>query len=209
MSEGMLGRIVQKLVSVPAEMLGVVYDLLEKLSGEHGPVWLRDLKRMLRKIPTGVPLIFRVARDESGTSGEGLLRLLCEDGYRVEPTGKAILRSREFAISLAALNNVWVIVMKGSEIELGSYIRQRAEQLGYTTPQLWIAPIIRLLFTDEDLAHSGLKALVVMHEPVSHEVGAYCLGLKQDRTLGLFGAPRLRREEDANVGYVFFLTREY
>ncbi len=52
----MLGGIVRLLAALPLEMLGVIHDLAEKLSGEFGQEWLREFKSFLRKQPcwTGV-----------------------------------------------------------------------------------------------------------------------------------------------------------
>ena len=49
MKKDMLGAVVRKVVDIPVEMLGVIYDLAEKLLGESGQEWLVELKRFLRK----------------------------------------------------------------------------------------------------------------------------------------------------------------
>ena len=49
MSEDMLGALVRKLVDLPLEILGTLYDLLEKMSGESREVWFTALRRFLRK----------------------------------------------------------------------------------------------------------------------------------------------------------------
>jgi len=46
MSKDMLGRAVRKLVTLPAEVLGIVCDLLQKLDD---PEWVEATKRFLRK----------------------------------------------------------------------------------------------------------------------------------------------------------------
>lgn len=45
----MLGSIVRKVVQLPVAMLTVLFDLVEKLSGEFGQQWLAELKKFLRK----------------------------------------------------------------------------------------------------------------------------------------------------------------
>ena len=45
----MLGALVRKIVDLPLGMLKVIYDLVEKLSGEAGQEWLAELKKFLRK----------------------------------------------------------------------------------------------------------------------------------------------------------------
>ncbi|MCR4274739.1 MAG: hypothetical protein NUW02_01685 [Candidatus Campbellbacteria bacterium] len=49
MRESMLGRIVVMIVTVPAEWLGMLVDLLEKLLGKAGAEWFTALGRFLRK----------------------------------------------------------------------------------------------------------------------------------------------------------------
>lgn len=49
MSSDMLGRVVQKLVEVPAEALGPVLDLLMRLTGDKWQAALKELKLLLRK----------------------------------------------------------------------------------------------------------------------------------------------------------------
>ena len=49
MEKNMLGEVVRKIVDLPLETLGVIYDLLEKSSGEARQEWLEELKKFLRK----------------------------------------------------------------------------------------------------------------------------------------------------------------
>jgi hypothetical protein len=57
MSKDILGSVVQKIVKTPAEMLGVICDLLEKLSGEFGREWFIELKKFLRKEQSWVGVV--------------------------------------------------------------------------------------------------------------------------------------------------------
>lgn len=49
MKKIMLGDVVKKLGELPSVMLGVIFDLLEKLCSEEGEEWFKALKRFLRK----------------------------------------------------------------------------------------------------------------------------------------------------------------
>lgn len=49
MSSDMLGRLVQQLVQVPDEMVGALYDLMQKLSGRNRRAWFQALKQLLRE----------------------------------------------------------------------------------------------------------------------------------------------------------------
>lgn len=49
MKKDMLGQVIRKIMDLPEEWLGVVFDLLEKLLGEAGWEWLAELKKFLCK----------------------------------------------------------------------------------------------------------------------------------------------------------------
>lgn len=54
MAKATLGDVVKKLVGVPGEMLGIVYDLLDRLTGEHGERWATEIKLLFRQ---GLPKV--------------------------------------------------------------------------------------------------------------------------------------------------------
>lgn len=47
----MLGKVVLKLVEIPAYMFGTICDFLEKLGGDDGRQWFAEFKNFLRKQP--------------------------------------------------------------------------------------------------------------------------------------------------------------
>lgn len=49
MKKDMLGQVVQKLVKLSDDLLGIIYDLLEKLLGADTQMWISALKLFLRK----------------------------------------------------------------------------------------------------------------------------------------------------------------
>jgi hypothetical protein len=49
MAKDMLGGVVRKLTEIPLEMLGAIYDFLEKLSGSETQEWFYEFKKFLRK----------------------------------------------------------------------------------------------------------------------------------------------------------------
>ena len=53
----MLGRIVELVVTIPADFRGVLVDLLEKLGGPNRMEWFENLKRFLRKEPCWVEVV--------------------------------------------------------------------------------------------------------------------------------------------------------
>jgi hypothetical protein len=71
MSKDILGAVVKMVVELPEKMLGVLYDLLEKMLGKEGWLWLDELKKFLRKEPTWVGIVVaKILRLISG--GESL-----------------------------------------------------------------------------------------------------------------------------------------
>ena len=49
MAKDMLGVLIRKIVDLSLGALNVIYDLVEKLSGEAGQEWFAELKKFLRK----------------------------------------------------------------------------------------------------------------------------------------------------------------
>jgi hypothetical protein len=49
MEKDMLREVVRRIVDLPLEFLGAIYDLLGKLLSEAGQEWLAELKKFLRK----------------------------------------------------------------------------------------------------------------------------------------------------------------
>ncbi|HTX87312.1 MAG TPA: hypothetical protein VMC41_04600 [Candidatus Nanoarchaeia archaeon] len=48
-AKDMLGAVIRKILDLPAGMLGTISDLLDKLLGESGQEWLKELRKFLRK----------------------------------------------------------------------------------------------------------------------------------------------------------------
>ena len=171
-----LGRVVQKLVQLPAELLGTVYDLLEKISGPKASMWRRRLKRFLRgENSFGVPKTFEVTTD--GRSGEQFIIDLEEQGDHISGYAKGLLRSKEFVVTKGLPYRLALILgdkFKDDE-RTTDKIRAYAVERGYLDPPVEVAPLVREMFSDEDLEQIGLRALIIMHKPVS----------------GLGGGPRL------------------
>ena len=56
MKKDMLGAVVRKLVEIPSEMLGAIYDFLEKLLGSESQEWLAEFKSFSARRNTGQAL---------------------------------------------------------------------------------------------------------------------------------------------------------
>ncbi len=50
-TENMLVSIIEQIRKLPSDYLGTIFDLMEKLLGTKGEIWLDDLKKLLRKEP--------------------------------------------------------------------------------------------------------------------------------------------------------------
>lgn len=63
----MLGNVVRKLVEIPTDMFGAIYDFLEKLSGDDGREWFTEFKNFLRKKPSWTGVVTKTILDFVGT----------------------------------------------------------------------------------------------------------------------------------------------
>jgi len=64
--DDMLGKLLKGIVGLPAEMIGTLYDLIEKLGGEDGDGWWAALKRFLRKENPWEKPLFKYDKTEDG-----------------------------------------------------------------------------------------------------------------------------------------------
>ncbi|MCL5004520.1 MAG: hypothetical protein M1170_01070 [Patescibacteria group bacterium] len=67
MAKDMLGAVLRKLLEIPTEMLGVIYDFLEKLSGSEKGEWLAEFKKFLRKEKCWMGIITETILEFIGT----------------------------------------------------------------------------------------------------------------------------------------------
>src|SRR3989344_7157953 len=58
MDYSMLGKLVQLIMTVPADWLGTLVDLIEKLTGKNGKEWFDNLKLFLRKEQSWIRPLF-------------------------------------------------------------------------------------------------------------------------------------------------------
>ena len=209
MSDDKLGQSTRKLVGLPTQMLGIVFDLLEKLTGPKGTMWLRRLKRFLREEnPFGVPKIFEIITD--GRSGEQHVTGLEVRGDRVGDYAKKLLLGEKFVATNGLPYRLALIT--GDEFEddqrTNEKIRAEAAERGYLDPPVELAPYVREMFSNEDLEQMGLRILVIMHQPIADSDGSLrLLGLDHrdgGRWLDAFrGNPGFRWRRDR--GFLFLV----
>lgn len=216
--EAMLGRIVQKLVRhISEEMLGVLWDLLEKLSGSHNKeLWLVNLKKFLRG-----ELVARWRKGDDGViyfsvpsysmSGSKWLRRFQGLGFIINIITQGILRSRSFQSSSAGTYEI--AVFSGSLFEDGdrsiSKIRLRAAHRHFLIPNADLACLIRDNFSNKEIRAMGLKRIIVMHQPIDGYMlmfGCDGAGLWLDKCDDRLGDDWGREEE--GFAFVVFFNSE-
>ena len=207
--EDMLGQVVRKLVQLPLAILGTLFDLLCKLEGPKGTMWIRRLKRFLRgENPFGVPKTFEVTTD--GRNSEQFITDIEAQGDRVGNIAKQLLHSKK-SVATNGVTYKFALIM-GDEFKdedrTTSNIRAKAAKCGYIDPSTELAPYIREMFFNEDLEQIGLWALIIMHEAIAGSRGNLSLlGLRRsDRGLWLDtfrGSPGRRWDRD--FGFLFLV----
>lgn len=170
MSLDMLGQVVQKLRLIPAEMLGTVRDLLEKLSGPNGRMWLTALRRFLRKEhPWAKPNVFEVNTD--GRTVEGYAEKLRKRGVQIDHPACRMLKREEFLTTDGVA--LRLVVISGEEFEpdmcTNSNIRAEAAGRGYLEPPVEIALYIQEVIPQEELTRMGWLKLLIMHQPIPNK----------------------------------------
>src|SRR5690242_14938076 len=113
MSQDMLGSVVKKLVTLPTEVFGIVYDLLEKMNNQE---WVEATKKFLRKEnPWGIsPFTFRIWKTvKLGTglkSADDFRKDISSLGQRIQKEADDILSKVEIADEEMELDLVKVSV---------------------------------------------------------------------------------------------------
>ena len=114
MAKDMLGIVVRKLVMLPVEVLGLVYDLLEKLAD---PVWVGALKNFLRKEPCWVEKIGTHLRQCF------TFKLGATDGKDTYDIARNVFRGH-FDSKFARLGVVFSGIAPETEIDCGELVRR-------------------------------------------------------------------------------------
>ncbi len=181
MDNSMLGKAARILVTAPADMLGTLADLLEKVA--YGdPQWFVELKRFLRKEPCWVSkshsdIFYLPPVKSDGRDTTSLLRDLESKGFR--KSREAIEISNEISNDISRGLSVVVdglvykpVVVRGTHWLVDDErtiknIRKFADEQGFITPSLELAFLLREVISDVDIRKFGLWCLVVMHDSVT------------------------------------------
>lgn len=122
MDNTMLGKIVRMIVTIPAEWLGTLADLCEKLLGqEEGDMWLAALKKFLRKEnPWTLTILRRLTLTIGSVTKGDLLQRLSATGNAVTEWAGDIMSKPAFTTNHQPI-----------QIELGW---SSVKNLGFTEP---------------------------------------------------------------------------
>lgn len=117
-----------------------------------------------------------------GRTGEQFITTLESANYNVGDYAKQLLRSDKFVSTNGKTYKL--VVIKCDEFEdndrITSKIRDEAKKRGYLTPPVEVAPLLRELVSDEEIAAMGLYWLIVMHEPITDSDGyPHVLGISR------------------------------
>lgn len=109
-----------------------------------------------------------------GTTGEEWIKRLEGEGFRVGEYAKSVLRSDDFKPTSGVMTEI--AVLKGMRFEdndrITKKIRVEANKRKLEKPNAEVACLIRVNFSDEEIAAMGLIWIVVMHDPINDSDGS-------------------------------------
>jgi len=108
----------------------------------------------------------------NGLSGQAWIKRLEKKGYNIGNYAKELLEHSGLKILKKSYN---IVILKGEEMGKDWFtnqeVRDKAKELGYLTPPVELAPLLREMISDEELKKMGLWWLIVMHEPITDSDG--------------------------------------
>lgn len=121
----------------------------------------------------------------NGTTGPQFISKMEKANLTIGSYAAGILQSDDFAKSVTTGIKYLPGVIKGSEFtdseRTTENIRKYATERGGITPPVQLSPMLRLVYSDEEIKKMGLLWLVGMHEPIKGSGGDLrLLGLDAD-----------------------------
>ena len=164
------------------EAKGAVGDLLEKLAGDEGKEWLRDLKRFLRKEPCWGPPEFNPWRPLTlglHKTADLYREALTQAGFKISEWALHILGKPQFTVATEETEVELVVVTVGDlGFPKGAILEQiytRAKQHGLKLCPPEVGPALRLQYPDQPLG----EWLLIAMEPITGPDGSpyvFCVG---------------------------------
>jgi hypothetical protein len=190
----MLGEIVKVLVTVKAEWLGALADLMEKLTSPHRESWFKNLKLFLRKEPCEweptMPVIPTIPTptawlvdDEASIhftlTSNGFTSAQWEShfesrGWIISTPVRQLLHSAIEAPTDGTTYNIVVYTGK-NERKTPNKICAVADKKGWVKTHWEVTCLIRDKFSDEQLDRMGVIYIITMHEHIKCSDGDFVL----------------------------------
>ena len=152
------------------EVRGPLTDLLGKLDGENGGVWLRGLNKFLRKEnPWEKPETFKIIEIGTHKDVKSLRKALEESGARIGDWASDILNKTKLSKSKQSLDLV-VLSVKELGFPQGAQLKdiyEAAKNLGLDLCPAEVGPQLRLQYPDQP---NG-EWLVIAMEPIKDSDG--------------------------------------
>lgn len=92
------------------------------------------------------------------------------EGYNISDWAKEILKSKNFKLNKQ--QEVEIAILSLDDLGLPEYsttkeIREKAESMGYTTPPAEVAPLLRIVISNEEIENLGLWWIVIIFAGLS------------------------------------------
>ncbi len=124
------------------------------------------------KIQPDSTITFSVKSD--GTTGEAWIVRLEAAGHKVGDYAKQLLRSADFVPTKGVVTKIVVLPGKfwsSDNARMTKNIRAEADKRKLAKPNAEVGCLMRMMFSNEDIALMGLRWLIVMHEPIKDADG--------------------------------------
>lgn len=162
------------------EVRGLLSDLMEKLCGEDGTLWLEAFKKFLRKETcwpkrwTEKDGVIYFTLTSNGKTGDEWITHFEGKKLSVGSYAQSVLRHKNFKpTKVGTVHNI--AVLKGElfsdEDRITKNIRAEAKKWKMTDPHAEVACLIRDAFSDKEIEEMGLSWIITMHEPIPDSDG--------------------------------------
>lgn len=162
------------------EVRGLLSDLMEKLCGEDGTLWLEAFKKFLRKETcwpkrwTEKDGVIYFTLISNGKTGDEWITHFEGKKLSVGSYAQSVLRHKNFKpTEVGTVHNIAVLKgeMFSDNDRITKNIRVEAKKRKMTDPHAEVACLIRDAFSDKEIEEMGLSWIITMHEPIPDSDG--------------------------------------